>query len=139
MTVDPEPFELEAQSAAELAEAACGKAGTAHWPATLRDMLDVSALALRRGGVEPEQAEELARVVVAAQAFYVGGRNIYLPAGEDLKRALEYDEIFHAARRGNYEALARRYGVTPRRIAQIVREQTLLRRARMQARLFPQA
>ena len=48
MTVDPEPFELEAQSAAELAEAACGKAGTAHWPATLRDMLDADNASVRR-------------------------------------------------------------------------------------------
>lgn len=137
MTAELEPFELEAQSAAELAEAACRKPGSAHWPGVLRAMLDVTALSLRRAGIEAERAEELARLVMAAQAFYVGGRNIYLPAGDDLKRALEYDEIFHAARRGNIEVLAARYGVTPRRISQIVREQTLLRRAKMQPQLFP--
>jgi Mor family transcriptional regulator len=138
MNDEPEAFELEMQDAAALADTVSRGVETNRWPAVLRALLDVSVLAMVRANVKPERAEVLARAVVAAQAFYVGGRNLYLPAGEDLKRALMYDEIFHAARSGNYELLARQYKVTPRRIAQIVREQTLLRRAKMQGWLFPE-
>lgn len=136
MTDAAEPFELEAQTAADLAAlAASDTSSRANWPATLAQMMDVTCAALQRGGLGDEQAETLARTVVIAQANYIGGRGIYLPRGQSLALALRDDAIFRASRRGNTLALAKKYGISDRAVQMIVRRQTLRRRARMQAEL----
>lgn len=130
-----EPFELEAQTSAELAAHAAKKTLAAHWPETLVQMMDVACAALGRAGLESERAEHLARLITLAQANYIGGRSLYLPRGEALQRALRDDAIYRAARRGNTRALAAQHGLTDRAIQKIIRTQTLLRRARMQPEL----
>lgn len=135
---EPEAFELESQSLEELADEADALARAscnAAWPKNLAEMLDVSVAVLRREGLDDERAEELARRVVIAQARLIRGRAVYFPGGEALELALRNDEIFRAARRGNKDAMARKYNLTPRSIERIIREQTLLHRARMQPQL----
>lgn len=136
MIEDRDDFELEAQTAADLAaDAAASKAVDANWPATLAQMMDVTCAALERGGVGEEQAEALARIAVIAQAQYIGGRSVYFPRGKTLELALRDDAIYRASRRGNTLALAQRYGLSDRAIQMIVRRQTLLHRARLQRSL----
>lgn len=134
MIEDQDDFELEAQTAAALAAAsAADKASHANWPATLAQMMDVTCAALERGGVNAERAEALARIAVIAQAHYIGGRSLYLPRGKALETALRDDAIWRASRRGNTLELAQQYGLSDRAIQMIVRRQTLLHRARVQA------
>lgn len=150
-------FRLEAETAAELAGGALRVDGVvealdqvdrgkrdsrrvradARWPVVIVDMIDVQAAALKRLGVADEQAEGYARAMVTAQALYLGGRHIYLPRGKQLEQALRDDEIYRAHRRGNTEALARRYDLTERQVQNIVKRQLELHRARVQMPLFP--
>lgn len=136
MTEQPDDFTLEAQTVADLAAtAAADKATHANWPGTLVQMMDVTCAALARGGLPEERAEALARIVVLAQAHYVGGRSFYLPRGKVLETALRDDAIYRASRRGNTLALAQQYGLSDRAVQMIVKRQTLLHRARMQPEL----
>lgn len=138
MIEDQDDFELEAQTAADLAaDAAASKTADANWPATLAQMMDVTCVALERGGLDEEQAEALARIAVIAQAHYIGGRSVYFPRGKTLELALRDDAIYRASRRGNTLALAKKYGLSDRAIQMIVRRQTLLHRARVQRELLP--
>lgn len=135
-----EPFELEAQTAADTAVQLAGeKFATANWPKTLVALMDVTVATLARLGLPAQQAEEVARAVTIAQAKYVGGRPMYLPAGRTLEAALLHDAIYRAHRRGNTEAIAREHGLTTRAVQMIVRQQTLLHRKRLQPTLFPDA
>ena len=133
---DDEPFELQAESAADMAaQLAAEKFEGVAWPKTLADLMDVMTATLERRGMQPEAAEETARALAIAQARYIGGRSFYLPTGRALETALLHDAIYRASRRGNTDALARRHGLTHRAIQMIVRRQTLLHRARVQMQL----
>lgn len=135
---EEESFELEAQTIAELADAlASEKRGSAAWPRTLVELMEVLTATLIRRGIKEEPAEDLARHLVAAIALHHGGRPVYLPKGAALETALMHDAIYRAHRRGNTEALARRHGLTTRAIQRIVRDQMLLHRRKMQPSLFP--
>lgn len=136
MSNEPEAFELEAQTLEDIADEAASLARLrGNWPKNLADMVDVAVAVLRRAGIDEERAEELARLVVIGQARLVGGRALYFPAGDALELALRDDEIYRASRRGNTDALARKYNLTPRSIERIVHNQTLLHRARIQPQL----
>ena len=131
-----EPFELEAQSAAELAEAlVADRSSTATWPKTLVELIDVHIATLIRKGFEANAAEDLARHLVVALSVYNGGRPLYLSRGKALEEALMHDAIFRASRRGNTDALARQYNLTRRAIEQIVAKQARLHRLRIQPSL----
>lgn len=134
-----EPFELVAQSAAELAEQlAADRLDGFEWPRTLADLMDVMVATLRQLGVDDDGAERIARALAIAQAKYIGGVPMYLPSGSTLETALLHDAIYRAHRRGNTVELARRHDLTTRSIQMIVRKQMLLRRRRSQRELFPQ-
>ncbi|MCX7563758.1 hypothetical protein OS176_09475 [Xanthomonadaceae bacterium XH05] len=136
MNCTSDDFELEAQTAADLAAlAAAEKSDGKGWPSTLAQLMDVTCAALVRGGEPEEKAEALARIAVIAQAHYIGGRSFYLPRGKALEIALRDDAIYRASRRGNTLALAQQYGLSDRAVQMIVRRQTLLHRARIQGRL----
>lgn len=133
---EAEAFELEAQSSAEAAEALAGdRSASANWPRTLVEMIDVLSATLIRRGDDPEHAEDLARHLVAALAVHNGGRPVYLPRGSSLETAIKHDAIFRASKRGNTDALARKYNLSRRAIEQIVAKQTALHRARIQPML----
>jgi Mor family transcriptional regulator len=129
-------FRLEPEAAAELAGNVARTRDDARWPQLIVDLIEVQTAALVHMGLPEEQAERYARAMVIAQSLYQGGRHLYLPRGKQLEQALRDDEIYRAHRRGNTEALARRYDLTERQVQNIVKRQLELHRARVQMPLF---
>ena len=106
------------------------------WPQTLADMVDVLVAVSKRQGMDEGTAFTGARQAVAAIAHYLGGRPIYLPKGDEIKRALRDEEIYRVANRDNIDAIAQQYGFSRRAIEKIVARQTALHRRKLQGRLF---
>lgn len=107
-----------------------------HWPKSLADMLDVAMAALERGGLTPDLAGEYARRVMLAIAKFHGGLSWYLPAGDDIERAMRDDRIFRDSGRVSPQEIARREDISLQRVYQIVAEQMALRRKALQPELF---
>ncbi|HJW23788.1 MAG TPA: Mor transcription activator family protein [Rhodocyclaceae bacterium] len=107
-----------------------------HWPKSLADMLDVATAALERAGIAPDLAGEYSRRVLLAIAQFHGGLSWYLPAGDDIERALRDDAIFRASGRMSMTEIARRHKISLQRVYQIVAEQMALRRKAIQPDLF---
>jgi Mor family transcriptional regulator len=61
---------------------------------------------------------------------------MYIPNGECLKDALRDIRIWRQFKGNNLEQLAREYGLTKRRVSQIIAEQRAAFVARKQRRLF---
>lgn len=107
------------------------------WPRTLAELVDVLAAGLKRRGRDDATAEQDARFAVLTIARYRGGRQFYLPAGDDLDRALRDTEIYQRWSRGeNIHDLARASDVSETRIYQIIAAQRRLR-FRRQQRVLP--
>ncbi len=106
------------------------------WASTLADLVDRFAAHYERAGRMPDDAIAEAQTVVLLLADYTGGRSVYLPRGTALRTALRDRAIYLAAKRGNTQALAARYGLVERRVQQIVAEQHALHIARTQGALF---
>lgn len=100
------------------------------WPQTLVDMVASVEAALRRDGVSDDEASRWAVRAVRAVALMAGGRQIYIPTGEQLDRAVRDREIWRKFKGNNIPALAREYGMSERRIYNIVRAQRALDVAR---------
>ncbi|MCL1550481.1 Mor transcription activator family protein [Xanthomonas nasturtii] len=104
------------------------------WAPMLASMVAVLESTYRRLGLGDAQAAKLATAGVLAQAEYAGGRMLYLPRGDRLRKALRDAEIYHRARRGNIRQLADEYGLTDIHIYRICREQKELHLSRVQGR-----
>lgn len=104
---------------------ATGDAQTDHWPQLLQELVDVLAAHFARGGCDKATAENEAKAATFAIATHLGGRSVYLPFGQRLKKALMNVEIFRRANGRNTRELATEYSLTDRRIQQIVRDQTM--------------
>lgn len=118
------------------AELASLGASDKHWPENLAALIDVLLATFRRHGLDDPEALNLAQQSVLAIGHYQGGRQYYLPTGERLYNAVRDRRIFLEANRDNKEALARRHGVTVRRLEQIVAEQRTIHINRNQGKLF---
>jgi len=105
------------------------------WAPMLAAMVAVLESTYRRLGVGDAQAAKLATAGVLAQAEYAGGRMLYLPRGDRLRKALRDAEIYHRARRGNIRQLAEEYGLTDIHVYRICREQKELHLSKVQGRL----
>ena len=106
------------------------------WPEILVQLLDNAARTITQYGVDPEKAEQLAMEVVRGQAMLFGGMQIYLPKGDDLKRALRDREIYRQAGRIDVAILARQYNLSMKQIWEIQRTQRELHIQRIQTTLF---
>lgn len=106
------------------------------WPQGLTDMLAVIEEALTHRGATPEQASQIAFVVVRALAQFAGGRSIYLPKGEALDRALRDRALWERFDGHNVSELAARAQLTEVQVYAILAEQRKLARRRMQPGLF---
>ncbi|CAD7351602.1 transcriptional regulator [Xanthomonas arboricola] len=102
------------------------------WAPMLASMVAVLESTYRRLGLGDAQAAKLATAGVLAQAEYAGGRMLYLPRGDRLRKALRDAEIYHRARRGNIHQLADEYGLTDIHIYRICREQKELHLSKVQ-------
>ncbi|MCC8686218.1 Mor transcription activator family protein [Xanthomonas campestris] len=102
------------------------------WAPMLASLVAVLESTYRRLGLGDAQAAKLATAGVLAQAEYAGGRMLYLPRGDRLRKALRDAEIYHRARRGNIRQLADEYGLTDIHIYRICREQKELHLSKVQ-------
>lgn len=108
---------------------ASGQPLAAKWPSTLRDMMDVIMAHFSRQGLDEQKAQREAEAIVVNLAHYFGGRQIYLPQGNSLKRAIRNMDIARCANGRNTAELAAEFNCTERTIQMIVAEQARLRRS----------
>lgn len=107
------------------------------WPQALADMVTVIEAAHRRAGDDEETARLRAFVTVRALSRFAGGRQLYMPKGEALDRALRDREIWtRHGRECNVEDLATAYSLTTVQVYSILAEQRALHRKRLQPSLF---
>lgn len=104
------------------------------WPANLQSLCELLRSALQTRGVG--EADVLAEHLATLIGNYLGGRDMYIPSGERLKVALRDIRIWREFKGNNLEQLSRQYGLSERRVSQIVAEQRTAFVARKQRRLF---
>lgn len=108
----------------------------AKWPANLALLVDVLHATLRGRGHDDATALDDAQHCAIAVGEYQGGRNYYLPTGERLRSFVRDRAIYIACNGRNKADLALRYGITERRVEQIVAEQRAIHLRKIQPPLF---
>ncbi|MCH4295595.1 transcriptional regulator [Shewanella sp. 3B26] len=104
------------------------------WPSTLQSLCELMRITLQEYKVaEPAL---IAEALATTLSSYLGGRDLYIPNGERLKDALRDIRIWREFKGNNLEQLSRQYGLTERRVSQIVAEQRAAFVARRQRGLF---
>ncbi len=106
------------------------------WPQRLAELHAVVTDTLRRAGVDA--ADRHAAQIVRAIAHYLGGRQIYLPRGDQLEQALRDREIWRAFRGDNIEELAAQHGLSVGSVYRILARQRALHHRNRQRGLFEQ-
>lgn len=104
------------------------------WPETLQSLSELLRVTLDAKGIK--DSAKLADALATTLGTYLGGRHLYIPTGERLKAALRDIAIWRDFTGRNLEQLARQYGLTERRIAQILQAQRQAEKARRQRQLF---
>lgn len=99
-----------------------------HWPSTLLLLIDVLAAHFKRRERNRDNPEDSAARVTLVIADYLGGRQLYMPRGDRLRKAIQNVEIFRAHTGDNTIELAQRYGITERSVQRIVLVQRELAR-----------
>ncbi|SCY71042.1 Mor transcription activator family protein [Desulfoluna spongiiphila] len=106
------------------------------WPTLLAELVDVVDDHFRDWAkMEPEVALEWSQNVIVVIAHYLGGRNVYLPRDDKLKRAIRDAMIFRLFDGCNQRELSRKTGLTTAQIYNIIRKQRTLRKDRHQRTL----
>lgn len=82
------------------------------WPGVLGDLLAVMRSELIRADVDAERAHELAGKLAFAIGVYMGGRSLYLPAGDSLKQAIRSMLIYAEFNGRNFKYLLKKYRLT---------------------------
>lgn len=108
----------------------------AKWPAALTNLVDVIEAAHLRAGDDQDAARARAFITVRAMSNYAGGRQLYMPKGDVLERALRDREIWERHTGNNVEDLADAYSLTTVQVYSILAEQRSLHRQRIQPSLF---
>lgn len=104
------------------------------WPSTLQSLSALMQVTLKKHGII--NADRISEDLATGLSIYFGGRDVYIPNGESLKKALRDINIWHEFKGNNLEQLSRKYGLTERRISEIVAEQRAAYVARKQRQLF---
>ncbi len=106
------------------------------WPSLLAELVDVLVDHFKdREKIEPEKAMSQAQDVIVVIAHHLGGRSIYLPRDDRLKRAIRDAKIYKAFDGSNHLALSKTTGLTVTQIYNIIEKQRRLRQDRMQMKL----
>lgn len=108
----------------------------AKWPKALADLVSVIEAAHLRAGDAPEVAQRRAFVTVRALSNYAGGRQLYMPKGEILERALRDREIWSRYNGRNIDDLVAEFDLGFVQVYSIIAEQRALHRQRIQPSLF---
>lgn len=106
----------------------------ARWPSNLQSLCELLRCTLADQNVD--NATFLSEVLVTALCTYLGGRDMYIPNGERLKDSLRDIQIWREFKGDNIELLSRKFGITERRITQIIKFQRAAFVARKQRSLF---
>lgn len=104
------------------------------WPQTLLALIDVVNSAVGKQVVV--DSKQLALRIVVAISFYIGGRSIYLPRGDELKEALRDIDIYErwracpddAARQALIADVQLELGCTDRHVWRIIAVEKARRR-----------
>jgi len=103
------------------------------WPTLLAELVDRVADHFEGWAkMKPDGAMEWAQNVIVVIAHYLGGRNIYLPRDDRLKRAIRDAMIYRAFDGGNHLELSRKTGLTTPTIYNIISKERTLRQDRSQ-------
>lgn len=93
------------------------------WPQRVTELVDVVQAAFVRQRLPAAQAEQLAAVAVLSVAFFIGGRQVYLPIGDRVKKAVQRRQIFLAWQAGvPPRELQQRFGVAHETVYGAIRE-----------------
>lgn len=106
------------------------------WPSLLAEMVAVLEGSFRRSGLDEGTALQLAQRAAIDTGRHFGGRPFYLPKGDRLVEAVRDRIIWRRHNGHNKFELAREYGLTPRRVEQILAEQRAIHVRRIQPELF---
>lgn len=106
------------------------------WPSILAEYIDVLRATFLRLGAADDVALTYAQQGTLALGKYSGGRQTYLPTGERLQIAVRDRRLYLEFNGRNKAELAARYGITERRVEQIVAEQMAIHVRKLQGRLF---
>lgn len=106
------------------------------WPVLLAELVDVLADHYEgRGKMAAEEAVENAQDVIVVISHHLGGRNIYLPRDDRLKRAIRDATIYRVFDGSNHRELSRKTGLTTAQIYNIISKERTLRQDRHQMML----
>lgn len=89
------------------------------WPRNLVALSDVIDACLTE---EKVVANKLTEKIIASIAFYLGGRDLYLPSGKKLEIFLRNLRVYQEFNGLNYAELSQKYNLTERSIYQITKE-----------------
>lgn len=129
--------EIDPDAAVDYAEAMADATDRGKWPKRLLELTDLAESLLTRHASRNLGPRETAELVVAEIANYLGGRPVYLPRGEALKRALRDRRIWRDSGHIDPDTLSDREGVCVQQIYKIIGEMRSLERKRRQGALFP--
>lgn len=106
------------------------------WPSLLAELVDVLADHYEmRMGMDAEKAVESAQDVIVVIAHHLGGRNIYLPRDDRLKRAIRDGMIYRVFDGSNHREISRQTGLTTAQVYNIISKERTLRQDRYQMKL----
>lgn len=109
------------------------------WPQRMAEFFAVEeAYNLRRGMSAEDAARDAAERVVLL-ADYIGGRVVYLPTGEQIRRAARDAVMFRLEGRMSIDEMARRFDMSVANVYNILATQRRLYKERLQGRLFDDA
>lgn len=128
--------EGDPQAAADYAEAIADATDRGKWPLRLLELTDLAEAQLARNSGKALAPRELAERLVIEIANYLGGRPVYLPRGDALKRALRDRRIWRDCGKVDPDELATREGVCLQQVYKIIGEMRSLERKRRQGALF---
>ncbi|TMO98700.1 transcriptional regulator [Pseudoalteromonas sp. S3260] len=104
------------------------------WPSNLQSLALLIEAELNKAKVN--EAQSVGESITLAIGHYFGGRDVYIPTDQRLKAALRDIQIWQEYRGNNVEALAIKFGLTERRIAEIIQHQRAVETQRRQRSLF---
>lgn len=128
------PVDIDPEAAAAQAEALADATDRGRWPLRLLELTDICEAVIHRhpGAAQRELAERLVMEI----ANYLGGRPVYLPRGDALKRALRDRRIWRDSGKVSPDDLATREGLCMQQVYKIIGEMRALEKRRRQPGLF---
>ncbi len=127
----PEEIAAASASADDFIRIAGDPALRALWPQRVAELVDVVQAAFAREQLPPAQADRLAAVAVLSVALYIGGRQVYLPIGDRVKKAVLRRQVFNAWQAGApVDELPQRFGLSIATVRTAINEGRDLNRIR---------